>query len=77
MARLSDEIAPEDLVVWRSAKRIIRRRGPAALYLAKDASGALAFEGDEKGARAWRKTSQAIEWLLAHPESMDLIDSAT
>ncbi len=75
MARLSDQIAPAEMVVWRSAKRIIKRRGPEALYLAKDASNALAFEGDEKGARTWRKTAQAVEWLLRHPESMDLIDT--
>jgi hypothetical protein len=72
----SDKIMPAELVIWRSAKRIIKRRGPGALRLANDASSALAFEGDEKGARSWRKTSQAIAWLLAHPESMDLIDAA-
>ncbi len=76
MARLSDQIAPADLVVWRSAKRIIKRRGPGALHVAQNAWSALAFEGDEKGARSWQKTSQAVEWLLDHPESMDLIDTA-
>lgn len=74
MARQTHQITPADLVVWRSAKRIIRRRGPDARHLARDAASALAFEGDEQGARTWRKTTQAVEWLLAHPESMDLID---
>lgn len=75
MARLIDQIAPADRVVWRSAKRLIKRRGPDAWHLAANASSALAFEGDEKGARSWRKTTQAVEWLLAHPEGMDLIDA--
>jgi hypothetical protein len=70
-----DQIAPADRVVWRSAKRLIRRRGAEARHLAANASHALAFEGDEQGARSWRKTAQAVEWLLAHPESMELIDA--
>ena len=75
MAQQTHQIAPADLVVWRSAKRIIKRRGPEARDLARNAASALAFEGDEKGARTWRKTTQAVEWLLAHPEGMELIDS--
>jgi len=75
MARLMDQIAPADRVVWRSAKRLIRRRGPDARHVAANASHALAFEGDENGARTWRKTTQAVEWLLANPASMDLIDT--
>ncbi|MBM3550120.1 MAG: hypothetical protein FJX54_24560 [Alphaproteobacteria bacterium] len=47
MARLMDQIAPADRVVWRSAKRLIRRRGPDARHVAANASHALAFEGDE------------------------------
>ena len=75
MARFMDQIAPADRVIWRSAKRLIKRRGPQAWGVAANAANALAFEGDEKGARSWRKTTQAVEWLLANPQSMDLIDA--
>ena len=72
--KIFDRAAQEELVVWRSAKRIIKRRGVGALDIARGARDTLAFEGDENGARTWRKTAQAVEWLLRHPESMDLID---
>ncbi|MBM3535931.1 MAG: hypothetical protein FJX60_23205 [Alphaproteobacteria bacterium] len=75
MTRPIDQIAPNERVIWRSAKRLVKRRGPEARSLAINASHALAFEGDENGARSWRKTAQAVEWLLANPKGMDLIDA--
>lgn len=77
MAKQIERIAPQDLIVWRSAQRIVRRRGASAIGFTRDVSNSLAFEGDERGAKTWRKTTQAVEWLLANPESMDLLDHAT